>query len=740
MEPPPKKKKKSGSFCAVGGCSNRSCRDKSSAHPGRDFIRYIFLPKDPQARENWVKRMKRDLKTWKPSQSTKICTDHFFESDFRDDDLMRYRNNPQNLRTQIRLKPGTVPNTDRETGRFKDPFQPKEQRPPPKERLPLPQPARVGVVEATNPDTIPSMSVSGPICCDDTLLDESLVPESDHESSDDDQSDYAMSSDEESDCDQAECEFDSDAADCGLFEEEYVVHDSVNTFTATASWVFVSIPLLLSLFRFCPQCGSPNKVTKIMTHGFAIAIHYKCYGICPHEGVWRSSEIVQGKYVINLLFCGAAILCGLSYNVLESVMTCLSVPYSCASSFYRLNRVNLYPIIVEKWTTIRNATISRLKDDPQVDVSGDGHYDSPGWCAKYCTYSIMHMESGAILDFFICQKGMYKGDLETAACKEVLTNLAAYGLKIRNFVTDENTKIAKLVRTFFTSIVHNYDIWHKARLLKKKLSKIALKLPKISDLITPIVNHFWYSSKVCNGNPRVLVERFHSTLLHICNRHSWTKDPFKPLKLELQADRNKARKKQVNLPSEQLYPYFASENKCGHKSRAKSRKLKGVKWFEIGSSEFMALFKYLTDSRLVNSIKLCCNFLHTGGLEVYHNVRLKFLPKRSSYSLTRMIMGSMVTAIEINSNIENNATKIKEFWAYSKSQKKYVRKSRELKKDYSYRKEILEDMLSSIDDKREQKKIVELLENEKYVKRPIPENVTGLKIPSPGATVIRSRF
>ena len=168
--------------------------------------------------------MKRDLKTWKPNQSTKICTDHFFESDFRDYDLMRYRNNPQNLRTQIRLKPGTVPNTDQETGRFKDPFQPKEQRPPPKERLPLPQPARVGVVEATNPDTTPIMS--GPICCDDTLIDESLVPESDHESSDDDQSDYAMSSDEESDSDQAGCEFDSHAADYGLFEEEYAVHDN----------------------------------------------------------------------------------------------------------------------------------------------------------------------------------------------------------------------------------------------------------------------------------------------------------------------------------------------------------------------------------------------------------------------------------------------------------------------------------------------------------------------------------
>ena len=37
-EPPPKKKQKAGgSFCAVGGCSNRCNRDKVSAHTGRKY-------------------------------------------------------------------------------------------------------------------------------------------------------------------------------------------------------------------------------------------------------------------------------------------------------------------------------------------------------------------------------------------------------------------------------------------------------------------------------------------------------------------------------------------------------------------------------------------------------------------------------------------------------------------------------------------------------------------------------
>ena len=501
----------------------------------------------------------------------------------------------------------------------------------------------------------------------------------------------------------------------------------------------MNVPLLLSLFKFCPECGVPAAVTKIVSRGFAVIIHYKCYGICPHEGVCRSSPLIQGINVSNMVFSGAAMLCGLSYSVLESVMSCLSVPYISASAFYRTNRVNLYPIIAKKWRTIRATTIEGLKDDEEVDVAGDGHYDSPGWCAKYCTYSILHMKSGAIVDFFVCQKGMYSGDLETASCKEVLTNLVDRGLKIRNFVTYENTKIAKMVRTFFSGIAHNYDIWHKARLLKRKLQNMAKNLPKLTDFIVPLVNHFWYSCKNCAGNSKVLVERFHASLLHIINQHSWTADPFRPLKLKLQDERNAKRKKKINLPSEQLLPYFTTEKKCNHGSRVKSRKLKGMKWFQIESEEFMALFKYFTDTRLVKSIKMCCKFLHTGGLEVYHNVRLKLLPKRTSYSLQRMIMGSMAIAIEVNSNLQNGQTERQQFWAYSKSQKKYIRKNRPLKKDYTFRQEILEDMVTYVSSGQEPMDIAAILREEQYIKRRIPKNITGLTLPNE-PSLNRSRF
>ena len=143
----------------------------------------------------------------------------------------------------------------------------------------------------------------------------------------------------------------------------------------------------------------------------------------------------------------------------------------------------------------------------------------------------------------------------------------------------------------------------------------------------------------------------------------------------------------------------------------------------------------------MNSIKMCRNFLHTGNLEVYHNVRLKLLPKRTSYSLQRMLMGSMLIAIEINSNLDTSETR-RQFWSYSKSQKKYVRKSRVVKKNYEYRVDLLKDMLDFARNGPQPRllEIETMLKDELYVKRRIPHNITGLEVPREVDTHDRSRF
>ena len=99
-------------------------------------------------------------------------------------------------------------------------------------------------------------------------------------------------------------------------------------------------------------------------------------------------------------------------------------------------------------------------DKPLV-LSGDGQYDSPGHCAKYCAYTVVENSTGSALDFQIAQKVQYKGDLEKAACQEVLPKVTGeHKLLVSKLVTDQHLGIGKMMREEFQSIEHDSDVWH----------------------------------------------------------------------------------------------------------------------------------------------------------------------------------------------------------------------------------------------------------------------------------------
>jgi len=56
----------------------------------------------------------------------------------------------------------------------------------------------------------------------------------------------------------------------------------------------------------------------------------------------------------------------------------------------------------------------------KIWLASDGQFDSPGFCAKYCTYSMMDVQTGKIIGFKLVQKLMVQGDLERYACGSLL--------------------------------------------------------------------------------------------------------------------------------------------------------------------------------------------------------------------------------------------------------------------------------------------------------------------------------
>ena len=119
------------------------------------------------------------------------------------------------------------------------------------------------------------------------------------------------------------------------------------------------------------------------------------------------------------------------------------------------------------------------------------------------------------------------------------------------------------------------------------------------------------------------------------------------------------------------------------------------------------------------------------ALGVYNNVRLKLLPKRISYSLSRIIVGSMVIAIEINKNLASNK---RNFGPILRAKRNMLAKA-----ELSTRTTLTE-RISYKNEGKEPRSIVTMLKECLYVKRTIPRNITGIEILKKKTLLDRSRF
>ena len=196
---------------------------------------------------------------------------------------------------------------------------------------------------------------------------------------------------------------------------------------------------------------------------------------------------------------------------------------------------------------------------------------------------------------------------------------------------------------------------------------------------TSIINHFWYSCRNSEGDGQKLIEIFHSFLLHISNSHTLTTGAFSRLR------------------GDNLYPRFTSVLKCAHGKLQKIHLRRG-NWVKRTSPTFKELFEKVTSKQLTEDMMHCCEFLHTGSLENYHNVRLKYLPKRVAFTRETTVIRSMIAIIETNRNVKSTTSfeKPKMYARYSKKSAKWVLRKGYKEKDYTYRDEILASIVSNI--------------------------------------------
>ena len=158
-----------------------------------------------------------------------------------------------------------------------------------------------------------------------------------------------------------------------------------------------------------------------------------------------------------------------------------------------------------------------------------------------------------------------------------------------------------------------------AKRITKKLTEKA-KRKECNELfpwIKSVSNHLWWFADTCEKDKNLLREKWISIVHHSANIHSWDS---------------------ADLYHECPHPLIPREE-----ARTK-------RWLRPGSPAHEALKEVGFDKTLLKNIEQLTLNCHTGTLEVYHSVQLKYLAKRQHFSYKGMVARTQLAALDHNAN------------------------------------------------------------------------------------------
>jgi hypothetical protein len=417
--------------------------------------------------------------------------------------------------------------------------------------------------------------------------------------------------------------------------------------------VLVDVKCLEKLFKFCPTCG--KRVTSIQksARGVSLIVSTKCDGGCNSK--WKSQhDLPDHKSQGTLTLCSAIYLSGLSFASFQRMAGTMKLLVMSEGTYYSYCKMYIYHAIKYTWINHRKENLDNCRRRDCVRLAGDGQYDSVGHCASNLVYTIQDVDSGLLADFYVLKRNILAGDMEKNAMQMLLERLACDLGNVKLFLSDRHTGVRKLMREHFLptfGISHQFDVWHVAKSLTKKIKANAKPNSNLFLWKNSIVNHLWWSCETCNGNDDVLVEKFTSMLHHVSDVHSWD-------------------------GAEHFH-------QCEHPPLPQEDRSE-TKWIHKSSPEYAKLRTIVRDTRFLKDLRHCNKFIHTGSLESYHNLRNVYCSKRSYFSIPGTIYRTILAILDFNNNVNRPKAGTPQVH-YSKASSSYVLRDTYANKNESWR-------------------------------------------------------
>ncbi|XP_041479210.1 uncharacterized protein LOC121426873 [Lytechinus variegatus] len=462
----------------------------------------------------------------------------------------------------------------------------------------------------------------------------------------------------------------------------------------------------------CAKCGS-GQICEIKKYcvGTMLVADLTCF--CGNIFKWSSQPKIGKQPVGNLLTASAILLSGKTYEQVRFFAELLNLQFISHTTFNSIQNAALLPTINHFYEENISSVKEEVKNrNDKVVLCGDGRCDSPGYNAKYCTYTFIDMKSHKILDMSVVQvtEATSSVAMEKIGCQRTLEKIIQDGIDVATVATDRHTGIRKMLRELYPYIIHQFDVWHLTKSIGKRLiTKSKQKgCSELSQWTQAINNHIWWAAQHCRGDPELIIEMIQSITHHICNIHHWN--------------------------SCDLY------HNCAHREFTEEE-IEARKWFVPGSKAHTALQEVLFDTRLVKDMRHLTQACHTGSIEAYHNLYLKYAPKRLHFKYPAMLGRSQLAVLDHNHNVEAKQATVKcprrgtapkgslrYRYVFSKHTKEWIRKKVPEDKDYTYLWEVMVAVLEM--------KMGEFLPEDPIIPH-LPENIAP--VPRPPRAEIDSR-
>ncbi|CAN8023127.1 unnamed protein product [Ixodes persulcatus] len=375
---------------------------------------------------------------------------------------------------------------------------------------------------------------------------------------------------------------------------------------------------LRELFSTCQECSRPCNTT-ITPLGTLI----KVKSICPlkHERIWNSQPLMNGRAAENILLSSHLLFSGSSVTTTLRMLRHMNVEVFSDQTFYKYQKSLLFPAIDEVYLQEQQDLVRQLEDQ-DVDITSDGRFDSPGFSAKFLTYTAHVQQINKILHSIQVQLGeseraMASVNIEKEGLIKLLEFFKEKRIHVKSLGTDRHPAIRKHMEVHEPGTAHYFDIWHISKSVKKKLNAAQKRAgcQPLEEWTQATTNHMYWSAMAAGGNKELLVEIWLSMQNHVIDKHTG---------------------------------HGGSYTRCVHNEILEATKM----WMDPNSPAYSHYKQITGNKRLLKDLAQMSPHGQTFALESFHSVLIDFAPKSRAFTPEGMRARTRVEILHFNEHAD----------------------------------------------------------------------------------------